>query len=201
MSQHFPGSRIECVVMDIAADRLRLVLRESEPRVTPTGSPDVDRIWADAAAELLGLVRAMGVPADRAPDVLQEVYLALVEKEPRFGGDGVRRWLFRVTINRSRLEHRQRGRWRRLFDKLAAWSSPPAAEACSLEQQELSAEVDAALGRLKEVEREAVVLRYFCGLNSREIGEVLELPEATVRSHLLKARQYLAKELAEWNED
>jgi RNA polymerase sigma-70 factor (ECF subfamily) len=69
-----------------------------------------------------------------------------------------------------------------------------------LEQGERTADIDAALARLREVEREVVVLRYFCGLNSREIGEVLEMAEATVRSHLTKARRQLARDLADWND-
>jgi RNA polymerase sigma factor (sigma-70 family) len=56
-----------------------------------------------------------------------------------------------------------------------------------------------ALERLRPVEREVIVLRYFADLNSAEIGEMLNLNEATVRSHLARARRHLAQELAAWN--
>ncbi len=40
-----------------------------------------------------------------------------------------------------------------------------------------------------------MVLRYFCDLNSREIGEILTLSPLAVRSRLRKARMILAKRL------
>jgi RNA polymerase sigma factor (sigma-70 family) len=40
-----------------------------------------------------------------------------------------------------------------------------------------------------------LVLRYFCDLDSRQIGELLEIPDSTVRSRLRAARQRLAAEL------
>ncbi|MGI8982681.1 MAG: RNA polymerase sigma factor [Pirellulaceae bacterium] len=58
--------------------------------------------------------------------------------------------------------------------------------------------MEAAVGRLTNVEREIVVLRYFCDFDSSQIGEMLSLPSATVRSHLAKARRQLATELADW---
>jgi DNA-directed RNA polymerase specialized sigma24 family protein len=43
--------------------------------------------------------------------------------------------------------------------------------------------------------RSILVLRYFTGLDSREIGRILEMPDSTVRSRLRAARQRLALEL------
>jgi len=42
-----------------------------------------------------------------------------------------------------------------------------------------------------------VVLRYFCDLNSSQIGEILGLKASTVRSRLREARMILAKRLLE----
>lgn len=188
--------------MDLAALNLRLFLVESEPRaLTPRSPGGAGQLWAAVATELAGCVRALGVPADRMDDVLQDLYLPVVERlPPDLSGEDTRRWLFRVAANRCRLEHRQRSRWQRLWTRLATWTTPTQARRQPAEQNELNAEVDEALGKLKEVEREVIVLRYFCGLNSREAGEVLQMPEATVRSHLAKARRQLAKELADWND-
>jgi DNA-directed RNA polymerase specialized sigma24 family protein len=40
-----------------------------------------------------------------------------------------------------------------------------------------------------------LVLRYFCDLNSTEIGQILELKQSTVRSRLREARLVLARQL------
>ncbi len=191
--------------MDLAAAQLRLFLPESELRVTPpdparTTQHSRQRLWDGAANELAGLIRALGVSADRVDDLLQELYLKTVENLPAsLGDDEARRWLFRVATNRCRLEHRRRSRWQRLLERFATWSGTPQTTA-AVEDRERTAEIDAALDRLSPAEREIVVLRYFCNLNSREIGEVLDIPESTIRSHLAKARRQLARDLADWND-
>ncbi len=42
-----------------------------------------------------------------------------------------------------------------------------------------------------------MVLRYFCDLNSKEVGKILSLSPSTVRSRLREARMILAKRLIE----
>ena len=59
-----------------------------------------------------------------------------------------------MAANRCRLEHRQRGRWQRLWTRLASWVPPTQRDAQEAEKNELNAQVDAALAKLKEVERE-----------------------------------------------
>ena len=187
--------------MDLAAASLRQFLPESELSVTPSDPrPTPDRLWKENAAQLAGLIRALGIRSDRVDDVLQDLYLAVARGLPeQASGDDARRWLFRVAANRCRLEHRKRSRWQRLLTGFAAWTHP-APQDRPAQDGERSQEIDAALERLDRVEREVVVLRYFCELNSREIGEVLEMSESTVRSHLAKARRQLARDLADWKE-
>jgi RNA polymerase sigma factor (sigma-70 family) len=193
--------------MDLAAAHLRLFLPESELSVTPSDSPrsTPQRLWDENAPQLAGLIRALGVPSHRVDDLLQELYLqsigflSAVANHDAENHEDARRWLCRVATNRCRLEHRQRSRWQRLLERFAAWNGTPQSTA-AVEDRERTAEIDAALDRLPPSQREVVVLRYFCNWNSREIGEVLEMPEATVRSHLAKARRQLARDLAEWNE-
>lgn len=56
--------------------------------------------------------------------------------------------------------------------------------------------VEEALATLSEQQRQIVVLRHFGGLDSREIGRMLGLPPATVRTRLRAAMQVLRKELS-----
>lgn len=170
------------------------------PRPTPRCSREQNGLWDENAPQLAGLIRAMGVPAHRADDLLQELYLQATSfLATATSPDDARRWLLTVATNRCRLEHRQQSRWQRLLERLAVWRGAEKHDA-AVEDRERTAEIDAALDRLKPAQREVIVLRYFCNLNSREIGEVLAMPEATVRSQLAKARRQLARDLADWNE-
>jgi RNA polymerase sigma-70 factor (ECF subfamily) len=153
-------------------------------------------IWEEIAAELSRFVRASGIDAHRADDVLQDVYLAAWrECPPHLDREGLRKWLYRVCANRCHLEHRRRTRWRVVFDGLSKlWRSTPAASDDLGRQEELQA-VRRAIEDLAPLQKSIVVMRYFCELDSKEIGEVLQLPHSTVRSHLRLARQRLAESL------
>ena len=156
-------------------------------------------VWENTEAELARLVGAMGVPASRAEDVLQDVYLTAWRKlPPEIAPEDIRRWLFRVTTNRCNLEHRRGARWRNVFGRLARRSShtdnqTDAAETVSQVEQRQA--VRAALQGLEPSERSMLVLRYFAELDSKEIGRILQIPDSTVRSRLRTARGQLALEL------
>lgn len=156
--------------------------------------------WQAAEGQLRRLAAAMGVERARIDDVLQEVFVAALEagQAPR-DDEGRRRWLFRVAMNRCRLEHRRRRRWQVVWDNLRrAWS-----------EWRRGGGIDAAAGGEERVAvrrlmeelpadlREALVLRYYCDLDASEIGDLLGVPASTVRGRLRTARQRLARRLRE----
>jgi len=153
-------------------------------------------LWQQVRPELLRLARALGCPGDAAEDAVQDVYVSAIQAgvsglEP----SDLRAWLFRVTINRCRLEHRRRSRWRRAFGKLAAWMRPReeagTSDASPVDREALAA-VRAALEDLDEDLRVVLVLRYFLDMDSRQIGRTLALNDSTVRSRLRAGRLILA---------
>jgi RNA polymerase sigma-70 factor, ECF subfamily len=166
--------------------------------------------WEDVRPELSRLVQAMGVGSANADDILQEVYLTAREKCPHAiisslslrerarVREDLRKWLIRVTVNRCRLEHRRTGRWRRafmalthLFDRRA----PNATTAETLSRDAQRQQVRQALQSLDADTRSLLVLRYFADFDSTEIGLIMQLPDATVRGRLCRARQKLADRL------
>ena len=159
----------------------------------------LDEVWAEHVGRLAALAAALGLKRDQTADVLQDVYMTTLQQPPAIGdGAALVRWLFRVTANRAQLEHRRRGRWQRLWQSLtAAFSGVAPAESGG----ELKAEVERALAMLDADDRTLVAMRYFSELNSREIGLIVGMPEATVRGRLRAARRQLALELADWNHD
>jgi len=160
----------------------------------------MERVWPQQAAPLAALAVGMGLRREQAADVLQDVYLTALRHPPSIDREAdLTRWLFRVTANRCRLEHRRRSRWQRVWQSLdGVWQG--GSRATEVPIGELRREVDMALTRLDDDARLLVVLRYFADLNSREIAEIVEQPESTVRSSLRAARRRLAEDLAEWND-
>ena len=64
-----------------------------------------------------------------------------------------------------------------------------------LSRRERHDAIAAALDTLDEVSRSAVVLRYYDGLSSRQIGELLDLAPAAVDMRLTRARRLLRERL------
>jgi RNA polymerase sigma-70 factor (ECF subfamily) len=167
--------------------------------VHSSASQLLQSVWDEVSPELARLVRAMQLRPDRVDDVLQDVYLTAWRKLPAgLDRQEVRRWLMRVVINRCNLEHRRHARWRRVASALSRpWSRSDhvrsvrsAAETvCQAEQRHL---VRAALQTLQPRQRSILVLRYFAEFDSKEIGNILQMPDSTVRSHLRAARRELA---------
>lgn len=68
-----------------------------------------------------------------------------------------------------------------------------------LEQNEQSALLWKALNRLKEKDREIIILKEFQEMAYREMAEVLDIPEGSVMSRLFYARKRLLRELEDLN--
>lgn len=133
---------------------------------------------------------------DAAGDVAQDAFVRAWERlgdlrEPeRFGP-----WLVGIIRNLA-ADHRRRGA-RRHSEALTDDTPPPAASdpADEASRTEVRRSVAAALDELDAVSRSAVVLRYYDGMSSREIGRLLELSPAAVDMRLMRAREQLRSRL------
>jgi len=83
-------------------------------------------------------------------------------------------------------------------DNFAADEPPPDAQAAASERGEF---VRRALATLAPPYREVVVLRHYEDLKFREIGEVLGIPEGTVKSRMAEALTQLSQLLKHVNEE
>ena len=144
-------------------------------------------VWEKALPDLARLVAGMGCGPGTGEDVLQDVYLsALRSGAGQLPPPGLTRWLFRVTINRCREEHRKCARFRKavagLFGRRGGSVAPDASEGAAGAQRRQA--VARALSVLEEDVKAPLVMRYFCEMECKEISEILGLSDSTVRSRL-----------------
>ena len=119
-----------------------------------------------------------------AEDVYQDVFLRLLEQRAgRWDEEHLKAWLIRTALNRCA----DLGRLRRRRGTLSLEEVPDMARPAD----EAAAELWDAVGRLPEKLRTAVHLFYGEGYESGEIGALLGIPAATVRSRLRRARAEL----------
>jgi len=151
--------------------------------------------------QLRRLVVAMGLSAEEGQDILQDVYIEAVKGPAKYRGDReASQWLMRVTANRCLLEFRQRKRHRRAASEVVKqWAEIMEKNASGPDKQAIAAEeVETMMQCLREMDESLQVplaMRYFCELNSTEIGEILNLEPGTVRKRLHKGRIVLADTL------
>ena len=130
---------------------------------------------------------------DEARDVAQAAFLKALESLHRFD----RRfrffsWLYRIAMNEALDVLGRRGRQTELTDVHMADDDPMRDVATA----DLGERVRGALGTLSPDHRAVLVLRHYQELSYEEIGQVLELPDATVKSRLYEARERLRVRLA-----
>ena len=102
------------------------------------------------------------------------------------------------------IDHYRRTRRDRLTDSLDAEESPAEHKAApgrrpdeAAAATELSGQVQRALQQVSPELREAVILRDLQGLEYREIQQVLQVPEGTVKSRINRGRIELARLLSQ----
>lgn len=145
----------------------------------------IDRAYALA-------LRILQNPAD-AEDVVQETLLKIWNTRGSWQEGRARfsTWLYRVVTNRC-LDLRRQPRMEEMD------SAPDLADAqpdalTALHRDEVSDLLQAAMGRLPDQQRVAIILSYFDDLGNAEIAEVMETTVSAVESLLKRGRQALKK--------
>ena len=124
-----------------------------------------------------------------ADDITQNVLLKLYRYNGSFESDAhIKHWLIRVTINECKSA--VRSLWRQtenLEDYVNSLVMPTQGHSDLLE----------AVLALPKNYRVVIYLYYYEGYSTAEMAELLSLPEATVRTHLARARAKLKTILTE----
>lgn len=130
--------------------------------------------------------------ADDAADTAQAVFLKVAERlgeyDPRFKFFS---WLYRIAVNESLNLLRRNGREDRVEEAMDFAGPASADPEWQLNEAQVSRRVQEALMRMKANDRVVLTLRHFSECSYREIGNILELDEKTVKSRLFEARHRL----------
>ncbi len=138
-----------------------------------------------------------------AEDLTQQTFLGAVKGKERFRGQAsFRTYLFTIARNRLYTYYRDRNRAQKVFEPgelsvadLGA-ASPTEAMAARDEQRLLLR----ALRHLPMDMQVALELHYWEGMTTREIAEVTETPEGTIKRRLQRARTKLDELIATLSE-
>jgi len=154
-----------------ADDRIRAALGRDDPAA-------VAILWDRYAHDLLAFLQALLCSRHDAEDVLQTVFVRIVRKRQYLANaQSLNSYVFRIARNEAASLARMRRR---------RCSGDPWLEAVEVEAdarpQEWAEELQVALARLPQEQREIVVLKIYRNKTFQEIGEMLGLSPNTVAS-------------------
>lgn len=147
----------------------------------------IEHLYQEFAKELLAWCKNMTGKEGLAEDLVQEGYVRAMNHEAvlaNLNQKQQRAWLYR-TIRNLYVDYVRHGAF-----ETAAETLPEIAQ----ETGEYT-EIDCLqmLDLLPDEERLLFVMRYLEGYTSAEIGNLFQMPDSTVRSHLALARKRLRK--------
>jgi RNA polymerase sigma-70 factor (ECF subfamily) len=155
------------------------------------------------------LIGRLSRDPDLVQDLAQETFLRAWRGLPQFRGDSAfYTWLYRIAVNTARKALADLRRDPVLTESALAPAGdddetfrpevePSTADTpeALLASREIAAAVNAAVERLSDDLRQAVVLREIEGLSYEEIAEIMNCPIGTVRSRIFRAREAIAQRL------
>lgn len=147
-----------------------------------------EELFARYRDALYGFFRRRLEGEQRAEDLMQETFLAVIKATERYEPRAlVRTYFYGIAMNLLSAERRKRFR-----------DAPPgevASEPATHEDPESVMWIRQALARLGDGDREILMLREYEQLSYAEIAELTKVPVNTVRSRLFRARMALKEQL------
>jgi RNA polymerase sigma-70 factor (ECF subfamily) len=129
--------------------------------------------------------------ADQAEDLVQETVLRAISKHEQFAaGTNMQAWLFTILRNQFFSERRKSAR------EVEDVDGSYAGTMIAIPDQEdriMIHDLEAALGKLPETQREAIMLVGADGLSYEEAAQALGCAVGTVKSRVSRARNCLAE--------
>ncbi|QRM34441.1 sigma-70 family RNA polymerase sigma factor [Microvirga sp. VF16] len=194
------GAQLRDLYGDPSENKLPLGLRLLARRVAQTiraHTEPVDQAFMDGIMDNLAPLRAYAISltkaVDRAEDLVQDTVLRALSRQESFeAGTNLQAWLFTILRNSFFTEHRRAAREIEDVDgRLAGAMTTSADQDSRLVLQELAA----ALARLPQEQREALLLVAMEGLSYEETAAALGCAVGTVKSRVNRARNRLAEML------
>ncbi len=163
----------------------------------------IDQAFVDGVLASVTSLRAFAISltrdADQAEDLVQETVLRAISKQEQFvAGTNLQAWLFTILRNQFFSDHRKSLR------EVEDGDGSYAATMIALPDQDdriMIHDLEAALHKLPEGQREALLLVGADGLSYEEAAQVLGCAVGTVKSRVNRARNCLAEFMRLADED
>jgi len=125
---------------------------------------------------------------NRAQDFVQDLFVKILEKHHTFNnGQFFKAWIYRIASNMCNNEYRKNNVIRKYHDHIKSSS-----EIATLDP-EAEKDLRKCISDLNTEQRSLIVLRFKLKLSIKEIAQIYECPEGTIKSRLFYATKELSK--------
>ncbi len=139
---------------------------------------------------------------DETADITAETFFNAFSHINNFSykGISIKVWLYRIATNEVNLFYRRKKKFNSLFDKLGFEDEKQFKNFLHQDKEELEIEIQKheqylialnALKTLSDKYQDVITLRYFEGNNNKEIAEILNINEGTLKSLLSRGLKKL----------
>lgn len=175
-----------------------------DPAVTRRASDlreaEFDRIFEEYSAPIYNYVLRMVGDPDRAADITQDTFIKAYRKlETVTDAAATRSWLYRIATNTAIDDMRRRKMLIRMGDEQPQFANRPdhrPGPEAEVMAATLDERVQRALLTLRANHRQCLLLSDLEDMSAQQIGEVMGLSYAAVRTLLCRARAEMRRALA-----
>lgn len=163
-----------------------------------------DEVYARYSGPLLGyFIRMLWKDREKAEDFVHDLFAKIIRKPESFDVKrNFKTWLYSVANNMCKNEYKKQEVRKNTSSGLDSHYSLSDANSNVLfevQDMQFRNEFEQSLVDLDVKHSEVFKLRHIEGLSIREISEVIDISEGTVKSRLFYATKYLAKSLKDFN--
>jgi RNA polymerase sigma-70 factor (ECF subfamily) len=138
---------------------------------------------------------------EKATDLTQDLFTKIINKPELYrSGSKFSTWIYSIASNMCKNEYRHHEVKERhavgIKDAYTARVSPSASD---IDHLDFKTSLDNELSQLEHPQRSTFIMRYKQGLSIKEIADVMECSEGTVKSRLFYTAKKLAKKLSHFD--
>jgi RNA polymerase sigma-70 factor (ECF subfamily) len=162
-----------------------------------------DELYKRFYGQLLGYFKNMlWGDREKAEDMVHDIFAKIIKNPDYFDSDrSFRTWLFSVASNMCKNEYKKQAVRKNTSTGVEEHRSISSSTNVLSEVQDVQFQeaFEENLAKMDEKHREVFALRHLEGLSMKEIAEVMEINEGTVKSRLFYATKFLAEKLKVYN--
>lgn len=159
---------------------------------------DFDEYIRLYSADLTKLCISLCRNTGEAEDLFQETWLKAIKNYSKYKSSfPFDKWLYSICVNTYKntsklFYNRYKVSFKSEDEKIAFFNSIPD---LSVENSDEYFELHKIISSLPKKQKVVIILRYFKDYTTKEIGEILDIPEGTVKSRLYSAKAYIRRRL------